>query len=146
MSFADELQQLEQWRLDSALRHEAVVVARQKCLIPGEPVVIEGGWRVRETGRYFVDVMRYSNLRMVITPKAHPMGYDRGWCYQEPLHVVIMRCFTFDPDAGEEPIGWVKEVGTERRGCAAYYLSEIKAHKGFDPDCPDCGREELAGY
>ncbi len=107
-------------------------------------VAIEGGWRVRTTERFHIDVIRMGfNWRMVTTYKDSDWQYERGWCYQEPLVVIILRCATFDPDIGEEPAGWVKEVRTERRCCAAYYRSTIQAHNGFDPDCPDCGNESL---
>lgn len=116
-------------------------------MVPGEPIAIDGGWRVRETKDYYVDVMTmaFGNKRIVETPKADPVGYERGWCYHEPLPVVVLRCFTFEPgDRGSEPVGWVKQVGTERRGCKSYYRSKIQEHEGYDPDCPDCGNEALA--
>lgn len=105
------------------------------------PRPITGGWRVRETGRYFVDVlvMAYGNTRIAITPKDDESGYDRGWCYhEEPWHTVL-RCLTFDPDSGGEPVGWIKEAGTERRACAGYYPPG--PHREHVPECPDCGRE-----
>jgi hypothetical protein len=106
---------------------------------------IEGGWRVRETGRYFIDVLHFGrNWRIVTTSKRYPMEYERGWCYQgETLIAVVLRCFVFDPDAGQEPTGWIKEVSTERRACAWYHFSTIKRHHGYDPDCEDCGNERL---
>lgn len=108
-------------------------------------VQIDGGWRIRTTERFHIDVLRMNfNWRIVTTYRHSDWEYDRGWCYQEPLMVVVLRCGTFDPDRGEEPIGWVKEVRTERRGCAAYRLSKIRAHRGYDPHCPDCGNEKLA--
>lgn len=109
-------------------------------------VGIEGGWQVRETEQYFIQVIRMgANQRIVTVPKAWPEMYERGWCYnRESLVNVILRCQLFNPDLGEEPTGWIKEAGTERRGCAWYYRSKIKAHRGFDPDCSECGNELLA--
>jgi hypothetical protein len=107
-------------------------------------IEIDGGWRIRETERYFIDVLKMSNWRIVTTPKSAPWEYERGWCYREAFTVVVLRCWGFDPDKGEEPIGWIKEVKTERRGCAWYRRSQIKKHEGYDPDCPDCGNESLS--
>lgn len=107
------------------------------------PVVVDGGWRVRETDRYFVDVMvmLFGNLRIVIVPKDQPWSVERGWCYSnDDLIAVILRCGTFDPDAGGEPEGWVKEVGTERRPCAARFRpANSGLHERYIADCPDCG-------
>lgn len=107
------------------------------------PQQIHGGWRVRETERFYVDVLKMMfNTRIVITPKSSELEYLRGWCYQEPLHATVLRCALFDPEAGEEPVGWVKEVGTERRPCASYPRGG-RRHPTYDADCPDCGNEEL---
>lgn len=110
-----------------------------------QPQQIHGGWRVVETEHYWVDVlvMMYGNTRIVLTPKANPLEYTRGWCYQDGLTATLLRCTMFDPEAGEEPAGWVKEVGTERRACAAYHRG-ARLHRGYDPDCSDCGNEALA--
>jgi hypothetical protein len=108
------------------------------------PQRIEGGWRVRETEQYFVDVMRmaYGNLRIVLVAKDSPYFYERGWCYHDSLPAVVLAAGVFDPDAGEEPVGWIKEVGTERRCCASYYRGG-RRHKRYDPACDDCGNEAL---
>lgn len=110
------------------------------------PVATEDGWRVRETDRYFVDVLKmmFGNLRIVLTPKDMPLTYERGWCYSGASFVeVVLRCHTFDPDRGQEPAGWVKAVGTERRACANYHRSQLRLHTAYDPECPDCGNEAL---
>lgn len=107
-----------------------------------EPVRIDGGWRVRETGHYWIDVMvmMFGNTRIVTTPKATPDQYERGWCYQGPLAVTILRCGTFNPDAGEEPEGWVKEAGTDRRPCGSLFPPRGE-HRAYVAACPACGGE-----
>ncbi len=107
----------------------------------GEP--IDGGFRVCETERYYVDVltMMFGNLRIVTTPKASPLTYERGWCYHDPIGTVVLTALSFDPDAGEEPAGWVKETGTNRRPCASY-LTGPRQHEKYVAECPDCGRDE----
>lgn len=109
------------------------------------PVQIHGGWRVAETERFWVDVlvMMFGNTRIVLTPKSNPLEYTRGWCYRDGLTPTVLRARLFDPDKGEEPTGWVKEVGTERRACASYIRGR-REHGGYDPACPDCGNERLA--
>lgn len=109
------------------------------------PQPIHGGWRVRETEHFWVDVltMMFGNTRIVVTPKDQPLAYLRGWCYSDGLTLTVLRAGTFDPEAGEEPVGWVKEVGTERRACAAYVRGG-RRHRVYDPSCPDCGNAALA--
>jgi hypothetical protein len=108
------------------------------------PQRIDGGWRVRETQKYFVDVMlmMYGNLRIVLVPKGGPYCYERGWCYHASLPAVVFAAAAFDPDRGQEPVGWIKEIGTERRSCASYYRGG-RRHKEYDPTCEDCGNEDL---
>jgi hypothetical protein len=108
------------------------------------PQRIEGGWRVRETEYYFIDVMVMmgGNLRVTLTCKDAPGFYARGWCYHDSLPAVVLAAGAFDADGGEEPIGWIKEIGTERRSCASYYRGG-RRHKRYSPDCPDCGNEAL---
>ena len=48
-----------------------------------------------------------------------------------------------NPDGDDEPVGWVKQVGTERRACGWLRRSRLQAHAGFDPACPDCGDPAL---
>lgn len=124
--------------------YQATILRRQ---LPDLTIVaIDGGWQVRETERYFIQVIRMgTNQRIILVPKDWPHIYERSWCYNgETVVAIILRCQLFNPDEGEEPTGWVKEPGTERRGCAWYYRSRIKAHRGYDPDCADCGNESLA--
>lgn len=100
-------------------------------------IEIDGGWRLRTMDTCHVDILKmaYGNLRIVLAD-LDGGGYARGWCYQEPLTAVVLRAFLFNPDAGEEPIGWVKEAGTERRACA--WLFPAGEHKGYDPECQHC--------
>jgi hypothetical protein len=53
-----------------------------------------------------------------------------------------MRAAAYDPEAGGEPEGWVKEVGTERRPCAGYIRGR-REHATYVAECPDCGDESL---
>ena len=118
---------------------------------PGVPVVgpvqrVEGGWRVRSTNQFHVDVLRMlgGNLRVVTTPVLEPWSYTRGWCYQRPWVEVVLAASAFDPDGDDEPVGWIKQIWTERRACAWLRKSDRREHLGFDPRCADCGNEALA--
>lgn len=110
----------------------------------GTPQQIHGGWRVRETERYYVDilVMMFGNTRLVLTSKDNPLEYARGWCYRDGLTATVLRASMFDPELGEEPAGWVKEVNTGRRPCASY-LRGRREHTAYVAACPDCGDESL---
>lgn len=107
---------------------------------------IVGGWRVRSTAHWHLDVMQmaYGNLRIVETFRDNEWGYDRGWCYHASLLECVLRCGSFDPeDRTAEPEGWVKQVGTERRACGCY-LRGPRLHPGYVADCVYCGDESLA--
>lgn len=106
---------------------------------------IDGGLRVHTTSRFHVDIliMLGGNLRLVTTPVDHPLEYTRAWCYRRPIIEVVLAAAAFDPDGDDEPTGWIKHVGTERRACAWLRHSRRQAHTGYDPDCPDCGDERL---
>lgn len=118
---------------------------------PDAPVLgsvqrIEGGWRVRSTDRFHVDILRMmgQNLRVVTTPVSEPLSYTRAWCYQRPWVEVVLAAAAFDPDSDDEPVGWIKQVWTERRACGWLRKSTRREHLGFDPECPDCGNQTLA--
>lgn len=55
--------------------------------VVAHPVEIHGGWRIRSTTQFHVDVLRMisGNLRLVTTPLPWPLEYTRSWCYQVPL-------------------------------------------------------------
>lgn len=114
-------------------------------LIP--PLLIVGGLRVRELERWWVDVLDYGyNHRLVVTPRSTPWQWTRGWCFSKTLTSqveVVLRAGTFDPQAGEEPEGWIKEPGTERRACG-WYFHGPKAHQTYVAACPACGDEGLS--
>ena len=102
---------------------------------------VEGGWRVYTTETCHVDilVMAFGNLRIVLT-ELDNCGYRRGWCYNAPLHQVIVMAHAFDPDdPDDEPIGWIKEAGTERRACAGHFPPG--PHRAYIPTCERCGRD-----
>lgn len=115
-------------------------------VLPAGVVRIQGGWRIRSTARFHVDVLAMlgGNLRVVTTPVEHPREYTRSWCYQRPLTEVVLAAAVFDPDDDiATPVGWVKEVQTGRRPCAWLRRSTRQEHIGFDPGCPDCGNLAL---
>ena len=114
--------------------------------VVGPPQRIEGGWRVHSTARFHVDILRMlgANLRLVTTPVDQPRTYTRAWCYQRPLVEVVLAAVALDPDGDGEPVGWIKQVGTERRACGWLRRSRLQEHVGFDPQCPDCGNAALA--
>lgn len=107
---------------------------------------IDGGLRVHSTDQFHVDILAMlgGNLRLVTTPVDHPLGYTRAWCYQRPITEVVLAAAAFNPDGDDEPTGWIKHVGTERRACAWLRYSRLQTHTGYDPNCPDCGDERLA--
>jgi hypothetical protein len=74
---------------------------------------------VHSTARFHVDILRMlaANLRLVTTPVDQPLTYTRAWCYQRPLVEVVLAAVALDPDGDDEPVGWIKQVGTERRAC-----------------------------
>jgi hypothetical protein len=103
---------------------------------------VDGGWRIRSTERFYVDVLLMGyNYRIVTRRLDQPGFYERGWCYPRlhGLAAVVLRAYAFDPDAGEEPTGWIKEAGTERRACAFYFPRGKARHTAYDPDCGECG-------
>lgn len=83
------------------------------------------------------------NLRVVTTPVSAPWSYTRAWCYRRPWVEVVLLAAAFDPDGPQEPAGWIKQVGTERRACGWLRKSARREHAGFIPECPDCGDETL---
>ena len=118
---------------------------------PAVPVLgpthrIPGGWRVHSADRFHVDILRMlgANFRLVTTPVDQPLTYTRAWCYQRPLVEVVLAAVALDPDGDDEPVGWIKQVGTERRACGWLRRSRLQKHAGFDPQCPDCGNAALA--
>lgn len=109
-------------------------------------VPIAGGWHVKDGDGFCIDIMQmaFGNLRVCISDPSH-MTYGRAWCFHRPLHEVHLLALAFDPAKGEEPIGWVKEVLTERRACSGYYPHQTNDHQAYDPDCQFCGDETLSG-
>jgi hypothetical protein len=100
---------------------------------------INGGWRLSTVATTcHVDILRmaFGNFRVVLT-SMEDGPYVRGWCYQRPLQEVVLLALAFNPDAGEEPLGWLKESGTERRACGWKYPAG--PHMGYFPTCPQCG-------
>lgn len=106
---------------------------------------LDGGWRVRSTELFHVDILRMlgGNLRVVTTPVSEPWSYTRAWCYRRPWVEVVLLAAAFDPDGPQEPAGWIKQVGTQRRACGWLWKSARREHAGFIPKCPECGDETL---
>lgn len=106
---------------------------------------VQDGWRIRRTKTCWVDVLWIGmGWRICLT---NDQGfYGRSWCYLEKnLWEVVRFANDFDPDAGQEPVGWIREAGTERRACGWYYpANKYGAHQFFDPNCLFCGDEKLA--
>ena len=114
--------------------------------LPAGVVRIDGGWRVWSSARFHVDVLAMlgGNLRLVTTPVERPLEYTRAWCFQRSLVEVVLAALAFDPDdVGSEPVGWVKQVGSERRPCGWLRKSVGRLHVGFVPGCVECGDESL---
>lgn len=108
------------------------------------PMVIDRGWRCRQTENYFVDVLDMGyNFRLCLTLRRREETCGRAWCYRRSASV-LLRAHTFDPeDPASEPEGWIKQTSTERRPCAALYGSALKLHDAYVASCPDCGDESL---
>lgn len=66
-----------------------------------------------------------------------------GVVLSPPWVEVVLLAAAFDPDGPQEPAGWIKQVGTERRACGWLVKSARREHAGFIPECPDCGDETL---
>lgn len=108
-------------------------------------VKIDGGFRVRETEKYYIDILpMLSTLRLALRRKGNPDPWEmeNAWCYSNNLIEVVLRCLSFDPDAGEIPEGWIKEVPTERRAC--YHLIPRGKHREFSLSCAHCVNQKAA--
>jgi hypothetical protein len=75
-----------------------------------------GGWRVKETGAHWIDVMpMIYNWRIVTTPKSCPLVYDRGWCYQgtgpAAFTAAVLAAWAWDGSDETEPPGYLKRAG-----------------------------------
>ena len=84
--------------------------------------VIEGGFRVKETDRHFVDVMLMPvNWRVTTTRKDRPVVLDRYWCYAgtgpSSLVTAVVAVRHWDGSDGSEPVGWNRngQTGEWRR-------------------------------
>lgn len=78
--------------------------------------LIDGGYRVKETGTHYIDVMRMLyGWRIVTTLKENPMVWDRGWCYQgqglEGFLPAVLAVLAWDGSDGTEPPGYYKRAG-----------------------------------
>lgn len=77
-----------------------------------DPPVIEDDGRLTlaEHGDYWIDLVpMIFNTRVVMTPKAHPDGYDHGWCYPSRL-AAIAAVHAWDPATMAEPVGYAKRA------------------------------------
>lgn len=77
---------------------------------------IDGGYRIKETATHYIDVMEMIfNWRIVTTPIACPMVYDRGWCYQgiglAGFLPAALAALAWDGSDDTEPAGYFKRTG-----------------------------------
>lgn len=89
---------------------------------------IDGGYTVKlsEDGRHRIDVLCMMwNWRLVTTPVAMPMIWDRGWCYyghgpdghgrertmESAFRAAVLAAYVWDGDDGTEPPGYDKRAG-----------------------------------
>jgi hypothetical protein len=85
--------------------------------IAGTPLqVIDGGYRVKETGTHYIDVLEmFFNWRVVTTPKSCELVWDRGWCYQGTglagFLPAVLAALAWDGDGSTEPPGYFKRAG-----------------------------------
>lgn len=93
-------------------------IADMLTAIAGTEVVpIDGGYRVKETDRHWIDVLRmFFSWRIATTPKDCPQGYDRHWCYAGTSVMALIRtagaAAEWDGADGTEPEGWNKNGQT----------------------------------
>lgn len=76
-------------------------------------VSIYGGWRIKQVGPYFVDVLVVLfNIRVVATPVSAPLTISRHFCYAgkspQTLASAVLAAIMWDPTDGSEPAGWNK--------------------------------------
>jgi hypothetical protein len=79
---------------------------------------IPGGFRVKETGTHYIDVLRMLyNWRITITPKEGSASFRlRSWCYAGTdvyaFTAAVVAVVMWDGAADTEPVGWNKNVQT----------------------------------
>lgn len=83
-------------------------------------VPIDGGFRVKQTETHWIDVLEMLfNWRVVRTPKARPLTWDRGWHYAggglDGLLRAVAAAVLWDGADDTEPEGWIKNVLTGER-------------------------------
>lgn len=74
------------------------------------------GYRVKQAGRHYIDVLRMIyNWRVVTTPVGDPMTIDRGWCYQGTglagFLPAALAALAWDGSDHTEPAGYFKRAG-----------------------------------
>jgi hypothetical protein len=92
---------------------DAIIAAGDELIL--EP--IEGGWRIKRAGPFYVDVLvMLFNYRIAATPVEFPLVYDRFWCYagKTPavLTAALLAAAAWNPNDGSEPAGWNKNGQT----------------------------------
>lgn len=78
---------------------------------------VDGGFRVKETDRYYLDVMQMLfNWRLCCTRKDCELVYDRSWCYvgrdQLAFLTAVFAALEWDGSDDTEPVGWNKNNQT----------------------------------
>lgn len=82
-----------------------------------EVTLVDGGFRVKETGTHWVEVHRMIyNWRVTRTPKSDPWMHDRHWCFAGTSFTTLLRAVlaVAEWDAGDstDPEGWNKNGQT----------------------------------
>lgn len=69
---------------------------------------------VKETATHYIDLVpMIYNVRVVMTPKDAPLGYDAGWCYPGLLEAAAA-VEAWDPDTQHRPEGFIKEAAARQ--------------------------------
>lgn len=84
------------------------------------PLWLDGriyGYRIKETGTHFIEVMRMIyNWRVVTVPKRNENLIDRAWCYQgtglDGFLPAALAAIAWDGSDDTEPPGYFKRAGT----------------------------------
>lgn len=76
-----------------------------------------GGFRVNETPTHYIDVvLKLFSWRICRTPKASPLTYDRGYCYNgndgKTLIATVLAALAWDGADDTDPPGWNKNLQT----------------------------------
>lgn len=99
---------------DETLRELIIPVTREGKLICEQ---VDGLFRVKEVGRYYLDVCPMAlNYRLCTTLIDLPGIYDRHWCYvgrgRPAWMAAVLAAAMWDGSDDTEPLGWNKNGTT----------------------------------